>query len=106
MKFFDFIFYRYYAYLYSKHTFGDDLLKAQFMLSMFQFFNLLTIIVYVKNIFEYSFFEIFHFLIMMLLIFLCNKYYYNSKKVELLIEKNKKESEDEIKVGNFVLIVY
>jgi hypothetical protein len=106
MNFFQFIFYRYYSYLFSSNRLGDDLLKAQFALSMFQFFNLVTVIVYVKNIFRFDFFTIFHFLIIALLFFLWNKFYFDSKRVELLIEKYKNKTDLDAKAGNFIMIFY
>jgi hypothetical protein len=92
--------------LFSSNRLGDDLLKAQFALSMFQFFNLVTVIVYVKNIFRFDFFTIFHFLIIALLFFLWNKFYFDSKRVELLIEKYKNKTDLDAKAGNFIMIFY
>ena len=35
MKFLDYIFYRYYSYLFNKNSVGNDLLKAQFFITFF-----------------------------------------------------------------------
>lgn len=107
MKFLDYIFYRYYSYLFNKNSVGNDLLKAQFFITFFIYLNLigisLTINLFIplKEVINKVFF-----FITILLLFVIFKKYYDKKKLDQLALKYKYWSDKEYLVSGYILVIY
>ena len=107
MKFLDYIFYRYYSYLFNKNSVGNDLLKAQFFITFFIYLNLVGISLAI-NLFIPSK-EILNkvvFFITILLLFIIFKKYYNKKKIDQLALRHKYWSDKEYLVSGYILVIY
>jgi hypothetical protein len=107
MKFLDYIFYRYYSYLFNKNSVGDDLLKAQFFITLFIYLNLigitLTINLFIplKEIINKMFF-----FLIILFLFIIFKKYYDKKKLDQLALRYKNQSDKEYLVSGYILVIY
>ena len=107
MKFLDYIFYRYYSYLFNKNSVGDDLLKAQFFITFFILLNFVGITLIInlflplKELINSAFF-----LITALLLFLIFKKYYNKNKLDQLVLRFKNQSNYEYSFAGYILITY
>jgi len=107
MKFLDYIFYRYYSYLFNKNSVGNDLLKAQFFITFFIYLNLigisLTINLFIplKEVINKVFF-----FITILLLFVIFKKYYDKKKLDQLALRYKYWSDKEYLVSGYILVIY
>ena len=107
MKFLDYIFYRYYSYLFNKNSVGNDLLKAQFFITLFIYLNLigitLTINLFIplKEIINKMFF-----FLTILFLFIIFKKYYDKKKLDQLALRYKNQSDREYLVSGYILVIY
>lgn len=107
MKFLDYIFYRYYSYLFNKNSVGNNLLKAQFFITFFIYLNLigisLTINLFIplKEVINKVFF-----FITILLLFVIFKKCYDKKKLDQLALRYKYWSDKEYLVSGYILVIY
>ena len=107
MKFLDYIFYRYYSYLFNKNSVGNDLLKAQFFITFFIYLNLIGIsltinlFIPIKEVINKVFF-----FITILLLFVIFKKYYDKKKLDQLALRYKYWSDKEYLVSGYILVIY
>lgn len=107
MKFLDYIFYRYYSYLFNKNSVGDDLFKAQFLITFFFYLNLIGVTLIINLFFPLK--EIFNkvfFFIIALLLFIFFKKYYNKKKLDQLAMKYKNQSDTEYLISGYITTAY
>lgn len=107
MKFLDYIFYRYYSYLFNKNSVGNDLLKAQFFITFFIYLNLIGISLTI-NLFiplKEVIYKVFFF-ITILLLFVIFKKYYDKKKLDQLALRYKYWSDKEYLVSGYILVIY
>jgi hypothetical protein len=107
MKFLDYIFYRYYSYLFNKNSVGDDLLKAQFFITFFFYLNLIAVTLIINLFFPLKEMinKVFYF-ITALLLFIFFKKYYNKKKIDQLDMRYKNQSDTEYLVAGYIMTAY